>query len=135
VGLVLTLLTPVDLDGCWLPLGFALDRKDGRPTVWRGELTGVPLTVHSAVIGPALREGGWDLAARQPRPVRSLVSAGSAWYATVQDASGGTLTGEALRPAIAALHGARLAEDALGHGQLAVGLFDATRFHDLEVNR
>lgn len=135
LGLVLTLLTPVDLSGAWLPPGFAVHAVDGRPTAWRGELAGIPLTVHSAVIGPALREGGWDLAARQPRPVRSLVPAGSAWYATVHDASGQVLTGEALRPAIGALHGARLAADALGHGQLAVGLFDATRFPDLEVSR
>lgn len=134
-GLVLALLTPVELGGSWLPPGFAADRRDGRATAWRGELAGVPLTVHSAAIGPALREGGWDLAARQPRPVRSLVPAGSAWYATVHDASGRTLTGEALEPAIGVLHGARLADDALGHGQLAVGLFDDTRFPDLEVSR
>lgn len=135
LGLVLTLLTPADLGGSWLPSGFEATSPDGGPTTWRGELAGVPLELHSAVIGPAVREGGWDLAARKPRPVRSLVPAGSAWYATVHTREGRRLTGEALGPTIGALHGARLAGDALGYGQLAVGLFDATHFPYLEVPR
>lgn len=136
LGLVLALITPADLGGSWLPPGFsAAVPEAGRPIAWRGELAGVSLTIHSAVIGPVLREGGWDLAARQPRPVRSLVPAGSAWYATVHDASGRTLTGETLRPAIRTLHGAQMLDDPLGLGHLAVGLFDATHFPYLEVAR
>jgi hypothetical protein len=135
LGLVVVLLTSADLGGSWLPPGFSAHPGSGQPRAWRGELRGIPLTVHSAVIGPAVREGGWDLAARKPRPVRSLAPAGAAWYLTVDDASGGSITGEALAPAIRVLHGARLADDALGHGQLAVGLFDSTRFPHLEAPR
>jgi CRISPR-associated protein Cmr3 len=132
-GLLLTLLTPVDLGGTWLPPAFGPDALDGGATAWRGELAGIRLTIHSAVIGPAVREGGWDLAARRPRPVQSLIPAGSAWFATVQDPSGRTLTGQALAPAAHALHGTQIAGDPLGHGQLAVGFLDSTRCPDLEV--
>lgn len=136
LGLVVALLTPADLRGSWAPAGFTRAAGREHAGVWRGELCGVPLTLHSAVIGPAVREGGWDLAARAPRPVRSLAPAGSAWFVTVDDgASGGTVTGEALAPAIAALHGALLSDDVLGYGQLAVGLFDTTRFPHPEASR
>jgi hypothetical protein len=68
--------------------------------------------------------------------VRSLAPAGSAWFVTVDGGvSGGAVTGEALAPAIAALQGAFLSNDVLGYGQLAVGLFDTTRFPHLEASR
>lgn len=136
LGLVVALLTPADLRGSWAPAGFTRSGGKDDPGLWRGELNGVSQTLHSAVIGPAVREGGWDLAARAPRPVRSLAPVGSAWFVTVDDgASGGTVTGEALAPAIDALHGALLSDDTLGYGQLAVGLFDSTRFPHLEASR
>lgn len=133
VGLILTLLTPADLDGGWLPPGFEAIRN-GSTTVWRGTLQGTDLTLHSAVIGKVIREGGWDLAARKPRAVRSLVPAGSAWYATIADRHGRRLRGLELAAAIDDLHGAYLQPNALGRGQLAVGTFDTNAFPYLEVS-
>lgn len=97
--LLLVLLTPADFDGNWqLP-----------------EIKGVPLHLECAVLGKAAREGGWDLARERPRPVRSLVPAGSVYFCTLND-------GINLNTAIAALHGQHIGRDtALGRGELAVG--------------
>ena len=71
------------------------------------------LTLHAAVIGKARREGGWNQAAGQPRPVSSLVPAGSIYYCSLAS------TGP---EAVDHLHGIQLgAEQALGRGQVAVG--------------
>jgi CRISPR-associated protein Cmr3 len=126
VGLILLLLTPADLEGRALPAAFEPVSEDG-VRVWRGEIAGIPLTIESAVLGGAVREGGWDLARRAPRAVRSLVPAGSAWYCTVRDRI-------PLAQAIEALHGARIGDDqALGRGQLAAGLWDENEFTKTEV--
>jgi len=109
---LLVLLTPADLDGAGLPPGFEPVTTQGQ-TRWQGTLNGLELTVESAVIGKPTREGGWDLANHRPRPVRSLVPAGSAWF----------VTGFAADPAdaVAALHGHAIGrETALGRGRLAV---------------
>ncbi len=97
--LLLVLLTPADFDGKWqLP-----------------EIKGVPLNLECAVLGKAARESGWDLARERPRPVRSLVPAGSVYFCTLND-------GIDLSTAIAALHGQHIGRDtALGRGELAVG--------------
>jgi len=110
--LLLVLLTPADLDGAGLPPGFQPVTTEGQ-TRWQGTLNGVDLTLASAVIGKPAREGGWDLANHRPRPVRSLVPAGSAWF----------VTGFQGDPAavVAALHGHAIGRDtALGRGRLAV---------------
>lgn len=123
LGLIVVLLTPIDLGKTWLPPGFEpIETTTAR--TWIGRIAGIDLTIHSAVMGPAIREGGWDLAARKPRPVRSLIPAGSAWYVTVKGNDGGIARGQALTPAIRAIHGNTLTNNPLGHGQLAVGLFD-----------
>lgn len=122
-GLILCLLTAADLNGAgegWLPPGF--DQQD-RPsaTVWRGEINGVQLILRSAVIGKALREGGWDLALGMPRAVKSLLPAGSAWYCTVENRS--------LSNAISRLHGQSIgAETPLGRGRLAVALWNQSEY-------
>ncbi|TVR63992.1 MAG: hypothetical protein EA420_06110 [Candidatus Competibacteraceae bacterium] len=113
-NMLLMLLTHADFGGGWLLPGFKPDTQ-GDVKVWRGQLHGVELMLHSAVLGKAAREGGWDLLRKQPRPVRSLIPAGSVYFCTV--------TGDA-RAAATALHGGHVGCDtALGRGELAVGLW------------
>lgn len=113
-NLLLMLLTPADFGGDWVLPGFAPDTQ-GAVKVWRGQLHGVDLILHSAVLGKAAREGGWDLLHQQPRPVKSLIPAGSVYFCTV--------VGD-LQVAVAALHGRHIGNDtALGRGELAVGLW------------
>lgn len=120
-GLILTLLTHADLGPHWYPPGFQALEQDG-VIVWRGTFNGVTLTIHAAALGKAHREGGWDLVAHQPRAVKSLILAGSAWYCTVE---------EQLDSAIQALNGSQIGEEqALGRGLLAVGLW--TKDENLE---
>ncbi|MDQ2694856.1 MAG: hypothetical protein M3Z21_05650 [Pseudomonadota bacterium] len=125
-GLILCLMTPADpvdpgkkpedLRKSPLLPGFR-KVEESSPTVWRGEINGVSLTCHCAVIGKPRREGGWDLVRRGPRPVRSLIPAGSAWFCTVD--------GNDLSRAIDALHGTQIGtEQKLGRGILAVGLWN-----------
>ena len=117
--LLLALLTHADFGGDellpgWLLPGFAPDRQ-GDVSVWRGQLHGIDLILHSAVLGKAAREGGWDLLHQQPRPVVSLIPAGSVYFCTV--------VGDP-KAAIDALHGQHIGSDtALGRGELAVGLW------------
>ncbi|HIE41473.1 MAG TPA: type III-B CRISPR module-associated protein Cmr3, partial [Candidatus Aenigmarchaeota archaeon] len=82
-GVILTLLTPALFKNAdWMLPDFnKVEQKDG--TVWKGNLLGIDLTVHSAIIGKAQREGGWDMANHKPRPVTSLIPAGSLYYCTV----------------------------------------------------
>ncbi|MCG5525871.1 hypothetical protein LRB11_13165 [Ectothiorhodospira haloalkaliphila] len=115
-GLILTLLTPARLaHGTWLPPDFEPVDIDGMRH-YRGTLHGIELSVEAAVIGKPLREGGWDMARRRPRPVNSLLPAGSAWFCRVEDAS--------LATAIKQLHGTQIGADgSLGRGLLACGLW------------
>ncbi|MBK6900377.1 MAG: hypothetical protein IPH09_14405 [bacterium] len=102
-GLLLVLMTPArfkDPDS-WLLPGFTPPESNGS-LVWSGKIAGVALTIHAAVLGKALREGGWDMVNRSPRAVQSLISAGSAYYVTVE--------GD-INVAINSLHGIRIGED------------------------
>ena len=119
--LLLMLVTHADFgdraDGeGWLLPGFAPTKRDD-VRVWQGTLEGIRLTLECAVIGKAVREGGWDLARQRPRPVRSLIPAGSLYFCTLDDAAD---TGAA----IDTLHGRQIGRDtAVGRGELAVGLW------------
>jgi CRISPR-associated protein Cmr3 len=89
IGIKLLLLTPVHVppaaDTAYSPLpGFTPAKKDGQ-TVWVGQINGTDLTLHCAVMGKALREGGWDLRKQQAKPVRSLIPAGSVFYCKIND--------------------------------------------------
>jgi len=116
-NLLLVLLTHADFgnraDGDhWLLPGFD-PTVQGDVRVWSGRLNGIELTLHSAVLGKAIREGGWDMQRRQPRPVRSLIPAGSVYFCSVE--------GD-VQAAVAALHGQQIGDaTALGRGELAVG--------------
>lgn len=112
--LLLMLLTHADFGRDWFPPGFRAEDREG-VRVWRGEIRGVALTIECAVIGKAAREGGWDLVTERPRPVKSLIPAGSVYFCTV--------AGDA-QAAVQALQGQRLGHDrALGRGELAIGIW------------
>jgi len=116
-GVVLILLTaarfqhPNAQAPGWVLPGFTSEVREG-VRVWRGLLAGQNLTLVSAVLGKAVREGGWDIARHAPRPVDSMLPAGSVFFCTCDDPKG----------VIAALSGSQIGEEqALGRGELAVG--------------
>lgn len=113
-NLLLVLLTHADFSDDWRPPGFEPGAQDDAK-VWRGLLNGVELTLHSAVLGKVVREGGWDMRRQEPRPVRSLIPAGSVYFCSVE--------GD-VRAAATALHGWHAGHaTALGRGELAVGFW------------
>lgn len=120
-GLIITFLTPAHFaDGSWVLPGFTESNKD--PKCWTGEINGIALTLHAAVIGKAQREGGWDMAQHKPRDMQSFIPAGSSYYCTVN-------TPIPLNDAISQLHGKRLGEDnSLGRGFIACGLWNKPEF-------
>ena len=86
LGIKLVLLSAVYVPQLkdYTPLpDFKKIEQDGN-SVWQGQINGIALTIHCAVIGKVLREGGWDLRNKQAKPVRSLIPAGSVFYCTVQ---------------------------------------------------
>jgi len=113
-NLLLVLLTHADFGGKWELPDFK-EETQGDIKVWRGKINGFDLILHSAVIGKAVREGGWDLLNKQPRPVQSLVPAGSVYFCTVE--------GD-VQTAVKTLHGCHIGQHtALGRGELAIGFW------------
>lgn len=120
-GLLLYLLTPLRVTQSgeeWQPLpDFGREKDEQHQTVWQGELLGVELELQGAVTGKVLREGGWDLAKREPRAVTSLIPAGSVFFCKPVDGDG--------VKAAKALHGKQIGElTEYGYGQLAVGIWN-----------
>jgi CRISPR-associated protein Cmr3 len=115
-NLLLMLLTPADLSGSWLPSAdFKRVVGEDGVTVWDGEVNGVELCVVSAVLGKAIGEGGWDLRRHCPRPLRSLVPAGSVWFCRVKGS---------LAVAVEKLRGFHVgSETELGRGELIAGVW------------
>jgi CRISPR-associated protein Cmr3 len=110
-GLLLSLITHADLNGDWIFDGFKKESIEGIDS-WSGELFGIRLRVVSAILGKAVREGGWDMAARKPRAVKSLIPAGSVWFCECDDPAA----------AIKALAGKQIGQETeLGRGELAAG--------------
>ncbi|MFZ1389067.1 MAG: type III-B CRISPR module-associated protein Cmr3 [Thiolinea sp.] len=125
-GLIITFLTPARFaDGSWVLPGFTESSSETK--CWTGEINGIALTLHAAVIGKALREGGWDMAQHKPRDMQSFIPAGSSYYCTVN-------TPKQLGDAINKLHGKRLGEDAqLGRGLMVCGLWNKQEFMQEET--
>ncbi len=126
-GLTITLLTPMGLSGqvdrsSPLP-GFQKASENGQ-TVWKGVVENQKMTLHSAAMGKAIREGGWNLAKRKPRSVKSLTPAGSTFYLTVDSGD--------LKGAMDAVHLKQLGQDdmdmALGRGLMVAGLWQASEY-------
>lgn len=83
-----------------LPAGIApgfVRRQHEGADCWEGELAGRPLRILAAACTRPLREGGWDLAQHQARPVQSLLAPGSVLYA--QNLSGDSLPSTAFAAA------------------------------------
>lgn len=121
-GLILILLTPAYFNNTeypWLPEDFVLPKnfdKKSDTAIWQGSINDISLTIHAAVIGKAQREGGWDAAKRQPRPVQSLIPAGSCYYCTVDNGD--------IQTAIDQLHGTAIGQDQhLGRGRIVCALW------------
>ena len=118
-NIVLVLLNPLlvpEKGEFFMPFENARNEKDSDGAdVWHVTLKGVELKIISAVLGKPQREGGWNLAKNQSRPLRSLVPAGSVWFCEVLNGNPQTL------------HGHKVGEEtALGRGELAVGLWKSS---------
>ena len=117
-GLILTLLSHANLNGSWLPEAFIKSQTHNGQCVWQGQIHGVRLTLHSSIIGKAVREGGWDIAAHKPKPLLSLIPAGSQFYVTLDE-------GQELTDAIESLHLKQIGEETqLGRGLMACALWN-----------
>jgi CRISPR-associated protein Cmr3 len=118
-NIVLVLLTPLlvpEKGSFFMPFprtekkGQEKKGDKGKYDVWHVSLKDVKLEIISAVLGKPQREGGWNLAKNQSRPLRNLVPSGSVWFCRV-------LSGNPKN-----LHGHKIGEEtALGRGELAVG--------------
>lgn len=115
-GVILYLLTPLLLkEGDEFLPGFSWNERE-KISIWKGELNKIPLVLISAVLGKVQREGGWDMAKHQPRPVRSFIPAGSAFYCEVEDNN--------VPGAMKALHNTLVGEETnWGYGHIATGLW------------
>ncbi len=121
-GLILTLLTHGDFGGNWFPKELTEDKID-KKAIWKGPIKGrndtsINIEIVTACLGKAVREGGWNYAANKgkgaPKPLVSLVPAGSSYFVKVTD----------LGAAIEALHGTRIGNRTkFGYGEIAVGLW------------
>ncbi|WP_305908586.1 type III-B CRISPR module-associated protein Cmr3 [Methylomarinum sp. Ch1-1] len=113
-SVLLHFITPADFGGNWYPEDFVQTDINGQ-TVWRGQINGIEINIEAAVIGKVHREGGWDMKNHQPRPVKSYIPAGSAWFCRLgQDYDWQTLTDK--------LHGHCIGYDtAFGRGQILLG--------------
>ena len=93
------------------------DKTDNaQTTYWKGAIKGIELKLYGAIVGKVLREGGWDLANHCPRPVKSLLPAGSLFYCEVVDND--------INKAINTLSDIQLGQlQNYGYGQMTVGVW------------
>jgi len=112
-------ITPADFNGLPFPAEFKIEQDNGQ-TIWQGQLNGIALSIEAAVIGKAHREGGWDMQKHQPRPVKSYIPAGSAWFCRLDEHTDWqTLS--------LALNGQCIGVDtAFGRGQILLGVWQDT---------
>ena len=113
--IALYLLTPLYASPC---LGLKRQQcTEQKTTLWKGKLKGIDLTLHGAITGKVQRVGGWDMAADKPRPVKSLVPAGSVFFCSVDNGD--------IQSAIKALHNKHIGEfTEYGDGHIAVGVWN-----------
>jgi len=123
-GIIIYLLSPLQMDYVnnkdqLLPnFSFNEVKNDtsGKASYWQGNIAGIDLKLHGAIVGKSIRDGGWDMAKHQPRDDRSLIPAGSLYYCEVSNNNIGD--------AINTLHGKQLGElQQYGYGQIAVGIW------------
>jgi CRISPR-associated protein Cmr3 len=111
-GIMLCLLSHAQFAHGWIPDGFTAT-EDENQTVWKGIISGIPLTIVSAVIGKPIKEGGWDMVTKQPKPLTSLVPLGSCYFCT---------STEPLDAVQKTLHGLQIGQETeWGRGLIAAG--------------
>ncbi|MDH3348452.1 MAG: hypothetical protein OEM02_10210 [Desulfobulbaceae bacterium] len=76
--IVLTTPGRMPQDG-WLPADFQKYQTSDYQ-VWRGREAGCSFDIISACLGKSLKIGGWDMAAKQSRPLINYVPAGSVYF-------------------------------------------------------
>lgn len=86
-GITLALLSPAlietkagDPDIISALFGFDKVKQTNGVLAWQGKLGSVDLTITTAVLGKAIRQGGWDLYQHASIPARSLAPAGSVFF-------------------------------------------------------
>lgn len=112
---VIYALTPLECAGdlpAGVPAGFVRSRNLDAD-VWEGRLGELDLRLLSVACQRPVREGGWDMASHQARPVRSLLAPGSVLYMQTRD--GQVPAAAALQHALASL------SDASGRALLVAG--------------
>lgn len=115
-GLMLMLLTPALFQQGWLPDGFE-KIDEAQRAVWKGQVAGIRLKLISSVVGKPIREGGWDMVKRAPRPLAHFVPAASCYFCELIDSKD-------LVAAQKALHGQQIGQETeYGRGELAVGFW------------
>lgn len=114
---LLVLLTAGDFGSNWMFPSFSQQRNDDNDAdEWHGVINGVELKIISAAIGKPVREGGWDVANRKSRDLRSMVPPGSCYFCEV-------IEGNA-QGAVDQLQGFKVGDKqatTLGRGELAAG--------------
>lgn len=93
----------------WLPDGFK-QIENG----WQGVINGIDMTIISACIGKAYREGGWNQLEHKPRAVENYLPAGSVFFVEVDKSI-------ADKTIIDKLHGKTIANHPWGDGLMLVG--------------
>ncbi|WP_419569689.1 type III-B CRISPR module-associated Cmr3 family protein [Rheinheimera sp.] len=69
---------PADLAG-WLPESFKYEESSGVAS-WSAQIDDFTVRIQALVAGKPLKLGGWDYAKKQPKPVRSLLPAGTCYF-------------------------------------------------------
>lgn len=123
-GIIIYLLSPLQMpyeNYSDQPLpNFSFHEKTEETSYWQGNIEGIGLKLHGAIVGKSIRDGGWDMAQHQPREDKSLIPAGSLYYCEVATAN----TASNIANAINTLHGKQLGElQQYGYGQIAVGIW------------
>ncbi|MBS9780601.1 MAG: hypothetical protein KGV51_08245 [Moraxellaceae bacterium] len=99
-------------ENSWLPQGFNQSENG-----WVGKVRDIDITILSACIGKAYREGGWDLKRQRPRAITNFLPAGSAFFVEVDNAIDD-------KQLIDNLHGKSfLTDDEWGEGIILVGRY------------
>ncbi len=112
---IIHFISPAYFDGGLFPPGFSKTQQ-GEQTVWQGVINGLEIIIEAAVIGKVHREGGWDMANHQPRPVKSYIPAGSTWFCRTQEKD---LNADVI---FKALHNTHIgSEQQWGRGRILIG--------------
>lgn len=114
-GLVLYFLTHTNFHSNPYPKHFERIQNAVGQDIWTGELNGISINIESAIMGKAVREGGWNLARHQPKPATQLIPAGTCWFIT---------SDHPLEEVASALHMTHIGQETqLGRGLIACGIW------------